>query len=1357
MAAPVTSDSKGGNEMTGRIINRVVAYVLISSLTLGLVAALPPVPAQAASQFLTNISLTSLTTSSATVSFYYGKDGREHDVQLLEIGLYDTDSKVVGWNIFALIWATYGRDLRGTYTHTFTGLTPGTQYYAKIHGMANDKDYYSDPILIATPAAGQPQFSLEVTRNRNDIYLAGRITSTGTGHTIRPDGSILNPANEQVITHYGTTVRDSTGQAVYSKPWTPFSETGMFFGVPELLPAMPGVIRNPYTIEVSLRNRHGQQASATVAFRVLAPPIVTTHRMTYSAYSATAYGGSLACGIYVDPFDELQTVTATRSGTSQAVAGVLDQTDNLYKWYFDGLAPAKDYVYYIDAYCKSGQYRAIAELVYTTGPAPSAPQVSTVNASSIKPDGAKLTGSVTSNGNANIVSRGFVYATIASGNNDPSTLIIGGIGVTQKTVASTVQQLPADFHVHLAELPAGTGYYYRAYARNAAGLTAYGAIKSFATLTTPSVTTGEHTRVRTESVELSGTVVSTGGSSPTFRGFVLSQQADPQLGAAGVIFTMGQDVSADPGAYVTAVSGLVADSAYYYRAYILNAKGTFYGAERSFTTQPYANVPTVKLGLVSLPPTRSNQKEVNATFTAPASVTVTGTGFVYSLTPNPARGGAGVTSVDLTDVDGSFATTLTNLAPATTYYYKAYATDGKVTGYSAQGQFATPAQLTAGYSVPIVTGTEVIETTATTATIETEAYVYGGAHPRFQRLLAYSVTNNDPKPDGPGVTTIWAALGGLTNDGVTRTTIEGLTANTTYYLRAVTSNQQGQDFGIVITVVTDDAGLPVVTNATTPVTNVSNSAATINAHINPSGSTVTRYGVVYSSQDPVLSGVASLTALVLSPVTLPAPVAVNLTGLTGGTVYYYRSFAENSAGLAYGEIGQFATPPSVPPNITTSPSVTPGPTSAGTTMSVGVEGTGSKRLAQVGVVFSTNAEPLIAGPGVLTVHSSVTTLGDKPFSLSGLTPNTSYHMRSFGVAMDGTVYYGKEVAFKTTALTAPAVTAYGYRPALPAAAEVFSGVTDSGGSEVTARGVVYGTTPAPRIGGAGVTHIKDSAAGLGEFTAALQDLKLDTSYYVRAYATNKLGTTYSSDILVALTKPSEPAAPTVVTNAVSAVTATGATVLGAVLDDNGSDVTEYGFVYGISANPDTSTGTKIRSSAGAGNFSETLTGLQTGSTYYVRAYAVNERGTGYGESRAVRPGAAQPDATAIRLYIGKNGYFINDTARQMDTAPIIRESRTLLPIRFVAEPLGATVGWDGAEQKVTVSLGTRTIELWIGNNRARVNGGYQYIDPANLNVVPIIVPPGRTMLPVRFVTEALGCQVRWDQDTQEVTITYPAP
>ncbi|MEI7885006.1 MAG: stalk domain-containing protein [Clostridia bacterium] len=131
----------------------------------------------------------------------------------------------------------------------------------------------------------------------------------------------------------------------------------------------------------------------------------------------------------------------------------------------------------------------------------------------------------------------------------------------------------------------------------------------------------------------------------------------------------------------------------------------------------------------------------------------------------------------------------------------------------------------------------------------------------------------------------------------------------------------------------------------------------------------------------------------------------------------------------------------------------------------------------------------------------------------------------------------------------------------------------------------------------------------------------------------------------------------------------------------------------------------------------------------------------------------------LRFNIGEKDSFQTsgsaiEVVRPMDIAPLLYENRTLLPIRFVVEPLGGSITWNPAEQKVTIIRGTTTIELWIGNNMAKINGVAVMIDPENPNVKPLIIDPGRTMLPLRFISEALGCIVTWDDVKQEVIITY---
>jgi len=101
---------------------------------------------------------------------------------------------------------------------------------------------------------------------------------------------------------------------------------------------------------------------------------------------------------------------------------------------------------------------------------------------------------------------------------------------------------------------------------------------------------------------------------------------------------------------------------------------------------------------------------------------------------------------------------------------------------------------------------------------------------------------------------------------------------------------------------------------------------------------------------------------------------------------------------------------------------------------------------------------------------------------------------------------------------------------------------------------------------------------------------------------------------------------------------------------------------------------------------------------------------------------------------------------KFDTPPVIKDGRTLIPVRALTEAFGATVAWDPATQKVTISNGTTQIVLSLESKTAIVNGTEVAIDaaPTSLN--------NRTIVPLRFITETLGLKVDWDEETDTIEI-----
>ena len=166
-------------------------------------------------------------------------------------------------------------------------------------------------------------------------------------------------------------------------------------------------------------------------------------------------------------------------------------------------------------------------------------------------------------------------------------------------------------------------------------------------------------------------------------------------------------------------------------------------------------------------------------------------------------------------------------------------------------------------------------------------------------------------------------------------------------------------------------------------------------------------------------------------------------------------------------------------------------------------------------------------------------------------------------------------------------------------------VTSDGNSVITERGVCYSTSQNPTISNNKVS----SGSGTGAFSSNLTNLADGTIYYVRAYATNGKGTSYGDQKTFTTTAIVKP---TVTTSAVTNITATSATCGGNVTSDGGVTVTERGVCYSTSQNP-TISNSKVSSGSGIGAYTCIISGLHTSTTYYFRAYAINSKGTDYGE------------------------------------------------------------------------------------------------------------------------------------------------
>ena len=244
------------------------------------------------------------------------------------------------------------------------------------------------------------------------------------------------------------------------------------------------------------------------------------------------------------------------------------------------------------------------------------------------------------------------------------------------------------------------------------------------------------------------------------------------------------------------------------------------------------------------------------------------------------------------------------------------------------------------------------------------------------------------------------------------------------------------------------------------------------------------------------------------------------------------------------------------------------------------------------------------GNTVTPTQSPVTGTSDVPVSvtLAGLQSATTYYFR-IKAQNAVNVVYSSDMSF-TTENSALQLTTNSISSITGTTAKSGGNITHDGDSPVTARGVCWNTTGNPTT----ANSLTNDGSGTGAFTSNISGLSLGTTYYVRAYATNAVGTTYGNERSFTTL-----ALPTVTTSNASDIKGNSAKAGGAVTNNGGSAITAQGLCWSTSPNP-TTANSKTTS------FTDLISSLSPNTTYYVRAYATNAIGTGYGNQISFNSG-----------------------------------------------------------------------------------------------------------------------------------------
>ena len=248
------------------------------------------------------------------------------------------------------------------------------------------------------------------------------------------------------------------------------------------------------------------------------------------------------------------------------------------------------------------------------------------------------------------------------------------------------------------------------------------------------------------------------------------------------------------------------------------------------------------------------------------------------------------------------------------------------------------------------------------------------------------------------------------------------------------------------------------------------------------------------------------------------------------------------------------------------------------------------------------------------------------FNNSGLSPNTTYKYRVYSNnAVGNSLTYSNELTLTTinTIIIPTLITTVA--SSISNTTAISGGtISSDGGATITARGIVWGTSSSPTI----ILPTKTSdGTGIGSFTSAISGLTSNTTYYIKAYATNSVGTAYGNEYSFTTTAS---ILPTITTTALSSITTTTFVSGGTISSDGGALITAKGVCWSTGSSPSIALSTKTINGGGTGTFSSTISVLAN-STYYIRAYATNSVGTAYGNQYSLTTSINVPGPNATDI------------------------------------------------------------------------------------------------------------------------------
>ena len=678
-----------------------------------------------------------------------------------------------------------------------------------------------------------------------------------------------------------------------------------------------------------------------------------------------------------------------------------------------------------------------------------APSVSTGNASDIYRKGAVLSGSIRMTGNATAKSHGILFSELES---------------MAEYAEHPVTDGSTDFSVSLTGLTPGTTYYYCAYANSSVSI-ARGEVKSFTTpRSNAPIFAGIILLEKDEfSCKVSASFVDEGGSEISLSGFCWTKQGEGEPTTDSSV----QNAHVEGGSMSAAITGLEPDSEYLIRAYATNADGLGYSEVIHIRTSEAA-LPV----LSAITPTESSDFSVTveAQIVESGSYEVSKSGFCWSTTN-------GTPTIDDTtkELEGpELSMTLGNLEPSTTYYIRAYAASDAGITYSEVFTFTT-----ADAKAPTLSAITEIASSYFSVSVEAEI-TDAGTSEVTNSGFCWSTTTETPTIEDEKQELEGATL---------HMTLDNLSPSTTYYIRAYATSEVGTSYSEVFTFTTAEAKAPTLSAITK--TASSDFSVSVKAEVTDAGtSEVMESGFCWSTTNEVPTVDDSKKKLE------GAILETTLSDLPPSTTYYIRAYATNGQGTSYSEVFTFTTADAKAPTLS---AITE---TASSYFSVSVEAeitdAGTSEVTNSGFCWSTTN-------GTPTVDDEKKELNGSAMAmtLDDLTPGTTYYIRAYAINEVGTSY-SEVFTFTTAEAKTPTLSVITKTASTDFSVSIKAEVTDAGTSEITKSGFCWSTTNSTPTTGDTKKELEGPA-----LETTLENLTPNTTYYIRAYATNRFGTSYS--------------------------------------------------------------------------------------------------------------------------------------------------------------------------------------------------------------------------------------------------------